>query len=226
MNEQWLTIVEYARACNVSDMTVRRRIRNGKLNAILREGKYLIPLAARPSPTVSSFQGNDMGNAAKGPGGDYRPNQAREQGVIKNHPAALATVSLDDSSTGGGQELIQEGYPVRAPFPSPLPSRSVSAIQIVQKKNLDQGTGNLIPKALSVPVAKHETVSFEAAALVEFCESMARRLDKSEESIRKEYLAKQNELECKLQVKDLEILQLKQQVEDLQLLVSIIDRSK
>lgn len=38
-----LSIVEYARRHSVSDMTVRRRIKTGKLKAILKEGKYYIP---------------------------------------------------------------------------------------------------------------------------------------------------------------------------------------
>ena len=36
MAEQWMSIVEYARTFSISDMTVRRRIKNGKLNAVLR----------------------------------------------------------------------------------------------------------------------------------------------------------------------------------------------
>ncbi len=44
MAEKWLSIVEYARDFNISDMTVRRRIKTGKLNAVLKEGKYYIPV--------------------------------------------------------------------------------------------------------------------------------------------------------------------------------------
>lgn len=46
MQEQWLSIVEYARQNNVSDMTVRRRIKTGKIKATLKDGKYYIPLAS------------------------------------------------------------------------------------------------------------------------------------------------------------------------------------
>ena len=42
MSEQWLSIVEYARLNSLSDMTVRRRIKTGRLHAVLREGKYYI----------------------------------------------------------------------------------------------------------------------------------------------------------------------------------------
>lgn len=43
MASDWLSIVEYARNYDISDMTVRRRIKTGKLKAELREGKYYIP---------------------------------------------------------------------------------------------------------------------------------------------------------------------------------------
>jgi hypothetical protein len=46
MTTQWLSIVDFARHYNISDMTVRRRIKTGKLQAILREGKYYIPSGA------------------------------------------------------------------------------------------------------------------------------------------------------------------------------------
>jgi|GEM_PF-6528277 len=39
---QWLSIVEYARAFGVSDMTVRRKIKTGKLNHEMRGNKYYI----------------------------------------------------------------------------------------------------------------------------------------------------------------------------------------
>ena len=42
MSEQWLSIVDYARTNNLSDMTVRRRIKTGRLEAVLRDGKYFI----------------------------------------------------------------------------------------------------------------------------------------------------------------------------------------
>jgi len=44
MSGPWMSIIEYARTYNVSDMTVRRRIKTGRLNAELRDGKYFIPI--------------------------------------------------------------------------------------------------------------------------------------------------------------------------------------
>lgn len=48
MSGSWMSIIEYAREYNVSDMTVRRRIKTGRLNAELREGKYYIPVGESP----------------------------------------------------------------------------------------------------------------------------------------------------------------------------------
>jgi hypothetical protein len=44
MADQWLSIVEYARETGISDMTIRRRIRTGRISAELRDGKYFIPV--------------------------------------------------------------------------------------------------------------------------------------------------------------------------------------
>ena len=55
VGENWLSIVEYARINQLSDMTVRRRIKTGRLQAILHEGKYYIegePPKLKPSKPV------------------------------------------------------------------------------------------------------------------------------------------------------------------------------
>ena len=55
MGQRWLSIVEYARTYSVSDMTVRRRIKNGKLQAQLKEGKYYIPVDYEKPAESASF---------------------------------------------------------------------------------------------------------------------------------------------------------------------------
>ncbi len=54
MDARWLSISEYARHHQLSDMTVRRRIKNGRLRAVLREGKYYIEQGGqRPNSELS-----------------------------------------------------------------------------------------------------------------------------------------------------------------------------
>lgn len=59
MEEKYQSIIEYAREHSISDMTVRRRIKTGKLQAVLREGKYFIPLGSS-SLKASQAQKNSI----------------------------------------------------------------------------------------------------------------------------------------------------------------------
>ncbi|MDE3270049.1 MAG: hypothetical protein OYH77_07175 [Pseudomonadota bacterium] len=42
MQHEWVSISEYARRFNLSEITVRRRIKQGRINAELKNGKYFI----------------------------------------------------------------------------------------------------------------------------------------------------------------------------------------
>lgn len=64
---EWHTIVEYARRHKISDMTVRRHIKSGKLHAVLRDGKYFIPSQTnqrKPDNFQKAFQGAARAEAA------------------------------------------------------------------------------------------------------------------------------------------------------------------
>jgi hypothetical protein len=85
MAEQWLSIVEYARATGISDMTIRRRIRCGRIKAELRDGKYYIPVAAAANSAQS--------NAATSPLG--APQIVKHRPVASaNHEQAFQTRSI------------------------------------------------------------------------------------------------------------------------------------
>ena len=63
MTSRWMSIVEYARYHNISDMTVRRRIKNGKLHAILKEGKYFIQCNEDGSSALNNEEANGHSNS-------------------------------------------------------------------------------------------------------------------------------------------------------------------
>ena len=71
MAAAWMSIIEYARQYNVSDMTVRRRIKTGRLNAELREGKYYIPVSD-PGHKVEDNRGDYLQNHQKNYGSKHR----------------------------------------------------------------------------------------------------------------------------------------------------------
>jgi len=76
--KEWMSIVEYARHHQVSDMTVRRGIKSGKIEAVLQEGKYYIPAAAQPlSPPV------------RNPGPVYTPSRPPLQVPRESLPFSL-----------------------------------------------------------------------------------------------------------------------------------------
>jgi hypothetical protein len=99
MTTQWLSIVDFARHYNLSDMTVRRRIKNGKLQAILREGKYYIP------------HGEGHEEAYTAPASPHSP--APVPAPVFTAPTVKTEVSLDSE---------------RVPLPSPTPQVVVKAI--------------------------------------------------------------------------------------------------
>lgn len=77
MAEQWLSIIEYARAYSISDMTVRRRIKTGKLKAVLKDGKYYIPhrnSEKAPSEPLAHFPS--------------KPKPSQDQMIQMQRPAA------------------------------------------------------------------------------------------------------------------------------------------
>ena len=56
MLSSWVSISEYARSNNISDMTVRRRIKSGKLSAVMRDGKYYIDHKSKDKNPASLAQ--------------------------------------------------------------------------------------------------------------------------------------------------------------------------
>ena len=92
MAEQWLSISEYARNFGVSDMTVRRRVKTGRLHAVLKEGKYFIPVPVnevRSASQISPSQSQPVHSSHISHGGPI--NDTTRMQVIKGHPQAHKT---------------------------------------------------------------------------------------------------------------------------------------
>ena len=168
MSDQWMSIVEYARAFSISDMTVRRRIKNGKLDAVLKDGKYYI---------------NVSGAEASGPISMPKPadipvvDSPKGQGAISS--LALAREGLRDSwqakSSGGSSQSGTEG-----------------------------GADQL-------------------SSMLSYCERSLNRINSIERHLQESYTHKFAFLNAEIKRKDQEISQLKQQVEDLKILVKMYD---
>ena len=90
MNEQWYSIVEYARTFSISDMTVRRHIKTGKIKAVMKDGKYYIPVT-RPASTAMESKPLESRAPSDAPAYTPLPSQVTMplqilKGVVQNHP--------------------------------------------------------------------------------------------------------------------------------------------
>lgn len=158
----WISINEYARRFNISDITVRRRIKQGKIPAELKNGKYYIRNDQQETPPLS---GQSKGQLPPPPSKD-----------AMSEPNA-SPISLP-----------------RTPEPE------------------------VVPHNISV----HSTAP-RNHELVEVCNKYLVELKAREQHLTKRYESEIALLETKLAKKDNEITALKQQIEDLQLLVKILE---
>jgi len=195
MTEQWLSIVEYARSCNVSDMTVRRRIKNGKLQAVLKDGKYFIP--------ASELENDSVDTASH--------QRQSEANVIRNHPKAEATISQS--------------------YRSQMPQNTVSHNNVGPSKGNQSAynsspSDTYIPQSLRQPLETSVQSIADTRALLAFCEVSLKKFADLERRQAEKFKARMESMECKLDAKNQEISYLKQQLEDMQLLVKIIEAKK
>ena len=210
MAEQWLSIVEYARATGISDMTIRRRIRTGKIKAELKDGKYFIPLA------VDHATGAVIVNK--------QPQQSYSSHPVKNHPNPGRPVERSLPIIRRAEDemyLASDAHVSPAHIPSSRPQQSTHS-------NLTQNitAWSSLPGNLTNPLVDAGLASVEARALIEFCDRALEQAKTTVESVEGKYGARLESLSANLRNKDHEIKALNQQIEDLQLLVQILERKK
>lgn len=75
-HDQWLTIREAAQLLNISELTVRRRIKDGKVAHRLEHGKYLInlsrPVTSTPEPVPTETDPEERAGRHLAPLADVR----------------------------------------------------------------------------------------------------------------------------------------------------------
>ena len=101
MNEQWYSIVEYARAFSISDMTVRRHIKTGKIKAFLQDGKYYIPVT-RPASTQMTAE--------------VKPNDHRKPGTDSLFPPFAAQPPMPLQVLKGAAHNAPSNIPSNIPL--------------------------------------------------------------------------------------------------------------
>ena len=126
MSGTWMSIMEYARHYNVSDMTIRRRIKTGKLRAELRDGKYYIPahdttysqtlpreeeLQIDLSPTITSELAQTKYDPAPMTKGlTHTPNQGRDPHLLSKFEQLTETIDQALDHVKQREELLRDNF--------------------------------------------------------------------------------------------------------------------
>jgi hypothetical protein len=183
MAEQWLSIVEYARTFAVSDMTVRRRIKTGRLQAVLKEGKYYIPVGPGTAAEAAEFAAAEARQAS-----DPLPVMPTPPPVMPAPPPA---------------PVLKEDVMPQAPRPG--------------------ASFRTLPGNLSNNLQKYDNTLVDSQALLQFCEHSVTRINSIERHLQESFQLRLQNMEAQLKLKDNQIADLKQQVEDLQMLVKLME---
>lgn len=194
--QEWLSIVEYARAFDVSDMTIRRRIKTGKLQAVLKEGKYYIPVEGASAEPTMNNQHSQMTQQQSNPhlGGShlnsqYMANQMPGQNFAR--PTA---------------QTNQYKMPVQ-------PTQQVQEY-------------SHIPQSVSQPLLKAGSTTVSAEDLLTMVDGFMEKIAGAEEEITAKFKNKILHLEQSLKTKEVEIESLRQKLEDVELLVNIMEKKQ
>lgn len=234
MSEQWLSIVEYARTFAVSDMTIRRRIKTGRIEAVLRDGKYYIQVGQdkagnpmrldvrsekptrRPEPSNESFateltaqtlahkRESDMRHSYE------MPQKPVQQPAVVGHrvktaPAPIAHQTVRQPAHQNADWELESTAPLAPTTPGPYES-------------------GLLPSHIRHGIQESATSMVESKALLDFCESVLRRFSRLEARLEEGFKTKMTLIENQMQVKEQENNKLRQQIEDLQLLIKILEK--
>jgi hypothetical protein len=202
MSEQWYSIVEYARAFSVSDMTVRRRIKNGRLKAVLKDGKYYIPVKGAVADRPVMREADDESSE-----------------LIDFNASRLARESKAAQPQGQRSFAI----PSYGNFAS-APQKEAPAPAMV-KEELKQQLGDYrhIPEDIKNALLSGKQGVVDTQALLRFCDNVCKQFKDTERFIEESYKNKVHALESSLRAKDLQVKGLEQQIEDLQLLIKIFE---
>ena len=241
MADQWLSIVEYARCFNISDMTVRRRIKNGKLHAVLREGKYYIPLGDDDTKVPSRHQHSveEVDDPGSRGFSKHRWDDEMDDEEVYYEPPKH---HINERKKIERSRYPQERY--KSHFSSHEEKRPVQGSsyytnnkkfkknEIKRPQNEAREFGH-IPKEISSGFDGQSASMIETEALLNFCNLAMKSLDDSKKALEESFKSKVDALEEKTKTleaqlgeKDQKVEDLKQKVEDFQLLIKIIESAK
>lgn len=224
MAQQWLSIVEYARAYNISDMTIRRRIKTGKLSATLKDGKYFIPVDIESLPKRDSEPSthHEVPSSQQRLGGGHHlgphPAYNYPSSFPAPHPRAASTPPQSPESAPSSAEWIHKASQRRPGPPVETPVGPGQDVQHPQQRHIPHDLATNLTKAGQAGV-----VSVPSQKLLSFCDELIQQSKLRLGEVTKSYDNKLLYLEKSLEMKDAKITELQQKIEDLELLIKIFE---
>lgn len=196
MAQQWVSIIEYARQFSVSDMTVRRRIKNGKLYATLREGKYFIPVDT-----------------------DHRPHTEGESDFLP---------SKKEERLYQGAPLIKNSIRQNSHLDFEFKNESLPKVHFESHENSRSSLAESFPMPsfkgkFPVETEQKTTENQSIAEVLEFANKTIAMAEEKYKAKELEWNARLKAQEFEVSTRDIRINMLRQQIEDLQLLVKVIE---
>ncbi len=201
---QWLSIVEYARAFGVSDMTVRRKIKTGKLQHEMRGNKYFIRVT-----DAFAFASSENTTTQKKP---VSTDVETIQSPISNEQNEIPGSHLQQKVVASKESRFSEAGFIARNIASPTAAL----------------TQTPVAAHLAVPVSAHAVhqsseVSVEAENLLKLCNTIIADGKKKETLMQSKFAAENRALVTKIRNRDIEIAALKRQLEDMQLLIKMLE---
>lgn len=233
MAEQWLSIIEYARRFKISDMTIRRRIKTGKLQAILQDGKYYIPMHETDigkdlEEGRDNTHGKDSSPAVITSYDSSMPKNSTGMTLVKGHPQPHLHGANFQSSQPRSESLGSSHS-----HPTPVKNNQIGRPQTNHSGH--SGSHHPVqshheyanlPNNLWEPLINTPVLAVDTKALLAYCEATVKKASELERKAVDRFKSKIESLEATILAKDCEIKSLRQQIEDMQLLVKVIERKK
>lgn len=218
MQQEWLSIVEYARAFDVSDMTIRRRIKNGKLRAVLKDGKYFIPVEGASAAPVAhaQMQQPSMMPAAMNAQMTSPHHAGTHLNSTMMNPAVQQSFPVSNQMNTGAAHFSESQPFVEKPqVRAPQPATVKPAIKF-----------DHIPESISEPIMSSRTTEINAKDLLSMVDKFMEKVASTEKEVTDKFKNKIQHLEQSLKTKDVELESLRQKLEDVELLVNILENKQ
>ena len=193
MTQEWLSIVEYARAFDVSDMTIRRRIKTGKLKAVLKDGKYYIPVDDSRSDLSNHMSAQAMNSNVVSP--HTNNNHLSSQFAAQQPPVTQQIASSSNLYSSSAPQQINTQSRQRSAGPA-------SAL-IHQTQSMPNYRH--VPHSLAEPILANGVSSVASEDLLSMVDAFMDKVVKNEDEVSTKFKNKVQMLEQSVKSKDSEI---------------------